>query len=36
VISKLMSETYNSQRSDINEGITIDKLLEKWPFIGKV
>lgn len=36
VISKLMSETYCSQRSDINEGLAMDKLLKRWPYIGKV
>lgn len=35
-LMKLMKETYYMQRSDINTGSSMDKILERWPFIGMV
>lgn len=36
VIKKLMAETYCSQRTDIIDQLSMEKLLPRWPFIGKV
>lgn len=35
-VIKLMKETYYSQRVDINNHLSMEKLLGRWPFIGKV
>lgn len=34
-VIKMMSETYYSQRGDINDQLSMEKL-SRWPFIGKV
>jgi len=35
-VKKMMMETYSSQRKDIHERLIMEKLLQRWPFIGRV